>query len=238
MRVGPRLRTWLTGPGSDPSVRARYWSEVEGCPSQDPRVQRARRSIGRTGWAAALLHQPWPDGHWGPPGNSGPELYRPKYITTHWIAAVLADLGMSRGDARVRKAAERILDRYGRDGEESPLDYRPGRGGEICVTGMVARTLIRLGYLDHPAVQRTIDWIVRTQRSDGGSNHSRSRAGTLDAWEGLAALAEVPEDRREEGVHRSIERGAEFFLRHRLLEEGKETLRSLVTHPVRVQPPR
>jgi hypothetical protein len=105
-------------------------------------------------------------------------------------------------------------------GEDAPLDYRPGPGGEICVTGMVARTLIRFGYLDHSAVQRTIDWIVRTQKSDGGRHHSPSRAGTLDAWEGLAALAEIPEDRREGGVRRSIERGAEFFLRHRFLREG------------------
>jgi hypothetical protein len=222
MRVAPRIAKWLTGPKSDPSTRARYWLEVERRSPTESRVLAALKSIGRTGWAASLLRQQWPDGHWGPPGTSGPELYRPKYVTTHWVATVLADLGMDRTDPRVRKAAGLILDRYDQEKGNSPLDYRPGRGGEICVTGMVARTLIRFGYLDHPAVQRTIDWIVRTQKSDGGWHHSRSRVGTLDAWEGLAALAEIPEDQRNEGVCRSIENGAEFFLRRRLMEEGRE----------------
>jgi len=134
---------------------------------------------------------------------------------------VLADLGMTRTDPRIRKAAELILDRYGKDGARFPLDYRPHRGGEICVTGMITRALIQFGYFDHPAVQRTIDWIVRTQKSDGGWNHETSRRGTLDAWEGLAALAETPEKERTESMVRSIERGAEFFLRHHLMHEGR-----------------
>jgi hypothetical protein len=96
-----------------------------------------------------------------------------------------------------------------------------GRSGEICVTGNAVRTLIRFGYLEHPAVQRSIAWIVRTQKLDGGWHCFPSRTGTLDGWEGLAALAEIPEDSRDETVRRSIERGAEFYLRRRLMEEGR-----------------
>jgi hypothetical protein len=220
MHVAPAIRRWLTGPKADPSVRARFWAEVEGLPRNDARVRTARHSIGRTGWAANLLRQQWPDGHWGPPGTAGTELYRPKFITTHWIAGVLADLGMTRNNARLRKTAELILDRYGQDDQRAPLDYRPGRRGELCVTGMISRTLIRLGYFDHPFVQRTIEWLVREQRQDGGWHHAPSKVGTLDAWEGLAALAEIPEDQRPERVRRSIERGAEFFLRRGLMKEG------------------
>jgi hypothetical protein len=221
MRVPARVRRWLTGPSADPSVRARYWREVEGLPPGDSRVRDAQSAIGRTGWAATLLGQQWPDGHWGPPGTTGPNLYRPKFITTHWVAGVLADLGMTREDPRVRRAAELILDRYRGRGRKAPLDYRRERGGEICVSGMVARSLIRIGYLEDPSVQRTIDWIVATQKADGGWNHSTSAHGTLDAWEGLAALAEVPDDQRDERLRRSIQRGAEFFLRHRLMVEGR-----------------
>ena len=50
---------------------------------------------------------------------------------------------------------------------------------------------------------------------------SVSFTGTLDSWEGLAALAEIPEDDRDESVRRSIARGAEFFLDRHLMEEGK-----------------
>jgi len=216
VQVSRTLRRWLTGPSADPSVRWRFWSEVEGCPPSDRRVRSARRAIGRTGWAARILADQFPDGHWGTPGSSARELYRPKYIVTNWFAIVLADLGMTRDDRRIRRAAELIIRRWSARGGDLT-----GRGGEVCVTGNAVRTLIRFGYLDHPAVQRSIDWIVRTQKSDGGWHCFPSRSGTLDGWEGLAALATIPEDERTESVRRSIARGAEFYLRRRLMDEGQ-----------------
>ena len=109
-----------------------------------------------------------------------------------------------------------ILDRWGgRGGDLS------GRSGEICVTGNAVRTLIRFGYLDHPTVQRSIAWIVQTQKPDGGWHCFPSRTGTLDGWEGLAALAEIPDGARDGSVRRSIERGAEFYLRRHLMDQGK-----------------
>jgi len=150
------------------------------------------------------------------PGTSGADLYRPKYIVTNWLAIVLADLGMTRSDPRIRRTAEMILDRWSKRGGDLT-----GRSGEICVTGNAVRTLIRFGYLDHPVVQRSIAWIVRTQKADGGWHCFRSRTGTLDGWEGLAALAEIPEEARGEAVRRSAERGAEFYLRHHLMDEGR-----------------
>jgi len=216
MRVPPRVRRWLTGPNADPSVRWRYWTEVEGLPARDPRVRSARRAIGRTGWAAQLLSSQFPDGHWVTPGSSDRELYRPKYAATNWRAIVLSDLGVRGDDPRIRRMAELILNRWSRG--EGDLS---GRNGEICVTGNAVRYLVRFGYLDHPAVLRSIEWIVRTQKSDGGWHCFPSRTGTLDGWEGLAAFAEIPERSRDPSVRRSIERGAEFYLRRRLMNEGK-----------------
>ena len=216
MRVAPSVRKWLTGRGSDPSVRFRYWAEVEGLPSGDPRVRTARRAIGREGWAAVLLGRQFPDGHWNNRGSSARELYRPKYIVTNWMAIVLADLGMDRRDPRIRRTAELILKRWSVKGWDLS-----GTNGEICVTGNAVRTLVRFGFLDHPSVQRSIDWIVRTQKSDGGWHCFPSRVGTLDGWEGLAAFAEIPEAARSDSVRRSIERGAEFFLGRRLMDEGR-----------------
>jgi hypothetical protein len=193
-------------------VRARFWSEVEGRPATDSRVRAARKAIGQAGWAASLLANRWPDGHWVTPGTSADDLYRPKYIATNWVAIVLGDLGMTRADPRIRRTAQMILDRWSK-----PLTDAEA---EICITGNAVRTLVRYGYLDQPVVQRSIDWIVRAQKADGGWHCFPSRAGTLDSWEGLAALAEIPETGRDERVHKSIERGAEFFLRRRLMNEG------------------
>jgi hypothetical protein len=216
MHVKPRTRAWLTGPESDPSVRARFWVEVDGLPPDNDRVQKARKAIGRTGWAASLLGHQFPDGHWVTRGTSAGELYRPKYIATNWVAIVLAELGMTRADPRIRRTAELILKRWsGRGGDLS------GASGETCVTGNAVRTLLRFGYLDHPAVQRSIDWIVKTQKTDGGWHCFPSRTGTLDGWEGLAALAEIPDGARDGAIRRSIECGAEFYLRRHLMDQGK-----------------
>jgi hypothetical protein len=215
MEISSRVRTWLTSSEADPSVRLRYWLEVDGRRESDPRVRTARRQIGRTGWAAWLLESRWPDGHWVAPRVTRRSLYLPKYSATNWSAIVLADLGMTRSDPRIRRTAELILRLWSEKGW--PLG--PG-GDEICVTGNMVRTLIRFGYLEDSVVRRSIDWIVRSQTKDGGW-HCWYRRGTLDCWEGLAALAEIPPEKRDARVTRSIERGAEFYLRRSLMEEGK-----------------
>ncbi|MFY9717025.1 MAG: prenyltransferase/squalene oxidase repeat-containing protein [Thermoplasmata archaeon] len=185
-------------------------------------MRSAVREIGHVGWAASLLKQQWPDGHWSTPGTTAAEMYRPKFEATFWPAIVLADLGMTRADPRIRRTAELLLDRCrpNGNGPGQPLDYRPSRGGEICVTGMLVRALIRFGYLDHADVQRSIAWIVRTQKPDGGWHCIPSRTGTLDDWKGLAALAEIPPEQRDGSVRRTIERGAEFYLGRHLMDEG------------------
>jgi hypothetical protein len=214
MRVSPRVRSWIAGPRSDPSLRVRYWTGVERRSPGYPAVRAARKSIGRTGWAASLLAHQLRDGQWVSPGTSPQELVRPRFTSTHWVCIVLADLGMTRTDPRIRKAANLLL-------EWRRQELRAG-DGELCFGGNATRTLIQFGYLDHPVVQESVEWIARTQKKDGGWNCFPSSKGTLDGWEGLAALAEIPESERSDEVRRSIERGAEFYLQRHLSEEGPD----------------
>ena len=211
MRIAPSVRRWLAGPRSDPSVRARFWTEVDGKTRHDPEVRTALRAVGQTGWAASLLETQLPDGGWGAPGASTLHVVRPRFVSTHWISIVLADLGMTRADPRIRKAAGVLL--------EWRRKVLEDKDGELCFAGNATRTLIRFGYLDHPVVQASIAWLVDAQKADGGwTCYRRSRSGNLDGWEGLAALAEIPEDSRDESVRRAIQQGAEFYLKRRLME--------------------
>src|SRR2546428_11712016 len=105
MRVSPRIRKWLTGPKSDPSVRARFWLEVERRPPHDTRGREDVKTIGKEGWAASLLEDQWPDGHWVTPGTSGGELDRPNYAPTNWEGIFPADLGSAQAHPRVRRTA-------------------------------------------------------------------------------------------------------------------------------------
>ncbi len=213
MHVDPRVRRWLTSSRSDPSVRARYLTDVEGRGLDDPVVRRTVKLIGRQGWAASLLERQLPGGQWASPGTTALEIMRPHFASTHWIAIVLADLGMTRSDHRIQKTAEILL------------KWRKGvlraKDAEQCINGNATRTLIRFGYLDHPVVQASVDWILRSQKADGGwTCFPRSRSGSLDGWESLAALAEIPENSRIDSIRRAIESGAEFYLKRGLFRAG------------------
>src|SRR2546430_9195418 len=126
MSIRRGLRNWLLETDSDPSVRFRVLRELLDRPADDPVVVRAQKTIGRKGWAAQLLRGQHPEGQWVTPGSSAYELYRPKYVATHWRFLVLADPGPPRKKPRGAKAGGPFLPRV--SGPSGDLRRR-GRGG-------------------------------------------------------------------------------------------------------------
>ena len=215
MALSRSLRSWLLADEADPSVRLRVLRELLDKPQDDPAVVSARRQIGREGWAAQILRLQLPGGQWDSPGTSADHLYWPKYIATNWRLLVLSDLGVNPKHPGVAKAVELFLRRFsGPSGELGP------RRGEVCITGNVVRMMARLGKLEDPRMRHAVDWLVRHQKTDGGWHCFRSRTGTLDCWEALAAFAAMPPSKRTPPVRRAIEGGAEFYLERGLLREG------------------
>jgi len=213
----PEVTAWLLDSGES-SVRYRVLRDLEGRPESDAEVVSARNEIGRKGWAASLLQHQLPTGQWMSPGTSMEELYRPKYVSTNWCLLALAELGATRGDPRVAKGAELLLQRA-----SDPLDDGlGGSGSEVCFTGNCVRMMNLFGFGGDVRIRRAIDWLVSAQKADGGWHCFPSDTGTLDAWEALAAFASIPPAHRSKEVDSAISRGLEFFLERGLMNEGAE----------------
>jgi hypothetical protein len=201
----------------------------------------ARREIMTQGAVPRILAAQGADGHWGAPG----QFYRDKYRGTVWQLIVLAELGADPADARVRAACEAIF----RDSQEPQsgglsVDMSRKAGGGLpsgvipCLTGNMVFSLVRLGHLDDPRLQRAVDWLTTWQRFDDGEGEPPS-GGPYDRYEmcwgrhtchmgvvkALKGLAEIPPGRRSPAVQRTIAEGAEYMLRHHVHKRSHDLAR-------------
>jgi hypothetical protein len=205
---------------NQPAVRSIALTDLLERREGDPEVRAARARIARVGWASDILSRQGPDGFWErrEPRTVQEYLYFlwfPEFSATIWSAIVLADLGLTSADPRIRKTADRLF------------EYKLGLSSminlyheEMCAVGNAARTLTRFGYGEDPRVRRLYDWIVEDQRPDGGWNCTQGTPGTLERWEPLAALAALPRAKRSRRMEDATARGAEFYLERQLFREG------------------
>ncbi|HYW82079.1 MAG TPA: nitrogen fixation protein NifH, partial [Spirochaetia bacterium] len=145
---------------SEPSIRYLALTELLGRPEKDPAVKAAKKRIGKEGWAAEILAKQKPGGWWVREEN----LYRPKYLSTNWMLLILSDLGLTKDDPRIRKAADLWRDRF------SKADGGFGSDGasrsHLCIAGNTARALIKLGYSEDAKVRSALDWLVKAQATN------------------------------------------------------------------------
>jgi len=96
-----------------------------------------------------------------------------------------------------------------------------------CLTGNMAWSLVRFGYLKDSRVQRGIGWITRYQRFDDVIAHPAQgwpydkfeicfgkHTCHMGAVKALKALSEIPSRERSADVQRTIKEGAEYILKH------------------------
>jgi hypothetical protein len=216
----------------NPSVRYFALKQILDKPQTSAEVQEAKKEIMLAGVVPKILAKQHGDGYWEAPEK----FYTAKYKGTVWQLIILAELGADGKDPRVQKACEFILtnsqDRKS-GGFSAWLSSKVGGGrysGVLpCLTGNMVWSLVRLGFLDDPRVQRGIEWIVRYQRFDDGEawppkiwpyEKATSCFGKHSCHMGvvksLKALVEIPADKRSEGVAGTIDKGVEYLLKHHI----------------------
>jgi hypothetical protein len=209
---------------NQPSVRYYTLVDILGRKENDSEVRDAHSKIHRKGWAREILGLQKPGGFWEEAEPSWRKdimgwiefLYRPKFVATNWRALVLADLGLTSKDKRIKNTAD-LFFKYKLQLGSSFNFFTE----EACIVGNTARMLTRFGYFDDYRVKKLYDRLLEDQREDGGWNCFRPDRGTLDNWEPLSAYAAVPNQKRTKRIKQSIARGAEFYLERKLFEEGK-----------------
>ena len=227
--------TWLLEP-SDPSVRYAALTGFMGKPADDPEARAARAAIMSEGLVPELLSLQNEDGSWGDPER----FYTDKFTGTVWTLLLLAELSADPAHPKIRQAGQFILERSLHP-ESGGFSYttsaKTGAGlasGIIpCLTGNMAYSLIRLGFLDDDRVQQAIDWIVRLQRADDGTDqppqdpvYARYKmcwgrhSCHMGVAKALKALVAIPPDRRTPAVSAKIDQLTDYFLAHHLYKKS------------------
>lgn len=131
------------------------------------------------------------DGSWGAGRHDASE---PKYKTTVWMLPLLAEMGYTVKDARIKKACDYILQSWLFD---SPVFTAktlppPGTGGlgfSQCRFGWYLLALASVGCADHPLAKRGFELMMQRQRGDGGwvsPHHLEARKGVSCPWSSIS----------------------------------------------------
>ncbi|MBN1537466.1 MAG: hypothetical protein JW908_12085 [Anaerolineales bacterium] len=217
---------------------ARYFTLKELCdyPEDDPHVSQTKLTIMQQGAVPKLLSHQNSEGYWGKPE----EFYDPsKYKGTVWSFILLAELGADGRDERIIRAKDFLL-KISQDASSGGFAYRGSltQGGDHhsiipCLSGNMVWSMLRLGYIDDPGVQRGIDFLSTYLRCDD----KQSRAPQIwpytvkkECWgkhtcmmnvvKTLKALAEIPQEKRSPVVQQAIDNGKEFILIHHLFKRS------------------
>ncbi len=196
-----------------PAVRYQTLTGILGRKETDKDVVAAKKAIPGTGWAADILEKQDAGGWW----VREDRLYQPKYLSTNWMLLILADLGMTREDPRIQKAADLWIERFAAADGGFGIDSR--KSSHLCTAGNTARALVQFGYADHPAVRASFGWFVKSSSHLGGWSCFGS-GRNLDSWEPMSAFAVYPLEKWTKEMEETVQKAAEFFLQRELHKQG------------------
>jgi len=225
----------------NPSVRYFTLTDILEKSENDPDVRKTKEETMEIGVVPKILAKQENEGYWEAPKS----FYTAKYKGTVWQLIILAELEADGKDERMRKACEFIFENS-QDRESGGFSMwvsaKTGGGrhsGVIpCLTGNMVWSLIRFGYLEDPRVKRGINWITTYQRFDDEIKDS-PKGWPYDKFEScwgkhtchmgvvkaLKALSEIPTNKKSRDVKNTLEKGAEYMLKHHIHKRSHDLSR-------------
>lgn len=225
--VSSSVLNWLLEE-DEPSVRYHTMVDLLGRERDAADVQRTRDIIGRTGWAAQIFAKQKENTYW----DNAQSCYVPKFSACSWRLVVLADLGVSEEDPRVKNCVDHYMSLHNvEDGGFSVRQKHPPREikdwqfqAHVCATGNMVRTLAKLGYARDDRVRNAADWLVGKQLPDGGWNcfppgkHGSFTATVQPIW----GLNEIDSHNPKDAWKESVRKGSDFLLKHRVYKSDED----------------
>lgn len=213
----------------NPGVRYFALRDLLDWPMDDPEVVEARHAVMCSGPVPAILAAQNPEGYWVKPGAG----YNPKYRSTVWSVAMLAQLGADGNDPRVHKACDYLLDHatastgaFSASGAPSAAIY--------CLGGNLIAALLDLGWLGDGRLEKALEWEARVITGEGMAPATQRdaplryyaaacgpgfRCGANNrepcAWSAvkdMLAFSKLPDQARTPLIRAAIQAGAEFLL--------------------------
>jgi hypothetical protein len=222
----------------NPSVRYFTLTDILDRPQDDAAVQTARREIMQRGIIPDILARQRQPAYL----QTLPRFYTDKYEGLVWSLIVLAELGAD-VNPQISEQCEYILtnSQETQDGGFSMHAAKKTGGGRIaevipCLTGNMVWSLIRLGYLDDPRLQKGIDWITRYMRFNDGVEDTPQvppydrlemcwgrHACHMGVVKALKALSAMPKETRAAGeIGDTIQKATEFLLIHHIYKRSHD----------------
>ena len=231
---------WLLA-GDNPSVRYFTLTDILDTPAESPEVKETGKAIMERGIVPKILARQDEGGYW----DEVDRFYSAKYKGTVWQLIILAELGADGNDQRIKRAVEFVLENsqdresYGFAMQRSAQAGGGRHSGVIpCLTGNMVWSMIRLGYLADPRIQRAVEWIVTYQRFDDGIAEGPKgwpydkaepcwgkHTCHMGAVKALKAMAEIPVGQRSAGVKKKIGEGVEYMLAHHIHKRSHDLSR-------------
>lgn len=196
MKLDSSLLSWLLD-DNDPSLKYRVMTELLDHALNEEEVIATKAKIEGSVAVRSIVDLMHPDGYWLQENPRSHIVYGDgveygAFATTHFCLSYLSELGMTRENKHIAKAADRYLSLQKSDGD--------WWNHYSCLYSYNIRTFIKLGYRNDSRFQKTIELLLNTTRPDGGylckthENKSQSRKSCIrGANKALMAFAEMPE---------------------------------------------